>query len=90
MCDAKRTRWLTTPSGIVASCTACYNRETYFPENRKVLKKVTDPNMSDSVVKRAATMLRKGAPWSFVCEKTGLSKRALTMRMGEIASTEPY
>lgn len=90
MCDAKRTRWVTTPHGRVASCSSCYNRETYFPEKRKLLKKAKAPDDSDRSVKRAATMLRKGAPWSFVCEKTGLSKRALTLRMGELAATEPY
>ena len=89
MCEGPQTRWLHTGNGLVPSCTVCYNREVYEPKRRRVMDRKVVP-YSPNVTRRAATMLRKGATWAFVCDKVGVGKRDLTLWMGRLASTETF
>ena len=91
VCGKPRTRWVKSGGENVPACATCYNRETYEPARRKILPRPKkEYDYSDAAAKRAAEMLRKGAPWSFVCEKIGASKRTITIWMGRLASTESY
>ena len=89
-CGKPRTRWIKASRGLVPACTVCYNRENYEPNRRVVLKRKVEPEYDADIAKRAAIMLRKGTPWNFVCEKTGVPKRTLTDWMGRLAATESY
>lgn len=89
MCGAPRTRWVHRGAARVPACVSCYCRERYEPKRRKVLAK-SESTPDVRVAKKAALMLRRGAPWTFVCEKTGVSKRTLLMWMGRCAATESF
>jgi hypothetical protein len=90
ICNKKRTRWLKHAGRATAVCKKCYDRESYEPSRRKLLPRTEEPQYDPKIARRAATLLRKGADWRYVCDATGVSQRSLLIWMGRLAATEAF
>ena len=91
LCGKPRTRWIRKAGRVIPACVTCYNREHFNPPKRQILAKAPKAgDVPDSVARRAAAMIRRGATWSFVCQKTGYSQRTLLLWMGRLAAVESF
>ena len=92
-CSRDRSRWLYHGGKRDPACTSCYNRERYEPSRRRAMRKTAKVSLdayNPAVAGKAADMLRRGADWGTVCERTGLSQRTLLLWMGRRAAAESY